>query len=205
MKMGVGADPSATALEGEPRMWPSEATATLTYDVANFALIASLVLGVAATVLVVWMGDVKESYLRRSLAQANLETERLRADVAWRDISPAQVAAVKSVLGRMPMQITVSWVAGDAEGSYFARRLAQTFIVSGSTISSFAPMGFLGAEPPAGLALSGSERAEVELLARALHKANLMTGSVTVDKPKPDGSKYFTHVQVGYRPVPMIQ
>jgi hypothetical protein len=186
-------------------MWPSEATATTTYNIANIALIGSLVVGVVATVLVVWMGNVKESYLNQSLAQANLETERLKAEVSWRDVTPAQVAIIKSVMRRRPMEITVSWIAGDAEGSNFARRLAETFVTSGSAVSAFAPMAFLGSEPPAGIALSGSEKSEVELLADALHSAHLGNVSVSIDNPKPDGSKYYTHVLVGYRPVPMIQ
>jgi len=52
-------------------MWPSEAVASLTYNVANIVLIASLVAGAASTVLVVWMGNVKEEYLRTALANVN--------------------------------------------------------------------------------------------------------------------------------------
>jgi hypothetical protein len=52
-------------------MWPSEAIASRIYDVANMVLIAALVAGVIATALVVWMGNVKEGYLRTALATLN--------------------------------------------------------------------------------------------------------------------------------------
>jgi hypothetical protein len=51
-------------------VWPSFETAARLYDLANTAFIASLVIGVAATVLLVWMGNVKEGYLRRDVAGA---------------------------------------------------------------------------------------------------------------------------------------
>jgi len=74
-------------------MWPSPELASRIYDIANFALIGSLLVGVVATVLIVWMGNTKEAYLRRELAnagrdaaqanaraaEASLELERLKA------------------------------------------------------------------------------------------------------------------------------
>lgn len=52
-------------------MWPSEATAALIYDIANIVLIVGLVIGAVATVLIVWMGNVKEGYLKREVASAH--------------------------------------------------------------------------------------------------------------------------------------
>jgi hypothetical protein len=51
-------------------MWPSPEGAARLYDVANFVLILSLVFGVIATVVIVWMGNAKEEYLQRDLAAA---------------------------------------------------------------------------------------------------------------------------------------
>ena len=51
-------------------MWPSYATASRWYDAANTLLIVALALGALSTVLVVWMGHVKEEYLRRDVAAA---------------------------------------------------------------------------------------------------------------------------------------
>jgi hypothetical protein len=75
-----------TKNQGGGGMWPSPERAVLLYNVANVALILSLVAGVIATVVIVWMGNIKEEYLRRDLAQANaiaaqasLELAKLKA------------------------------------------------------------------------------------------------------------------------------
>lgn len=52
-------------------MWPSPEWASKLSDWANIGLIASLIFGVLSTVLLVWMGNVKEEYLKRDLATAN--------------------------------------------------------------------------------------------------------------------------------------
>jgi hypothetical protein len=64
--------PSAiNGTQGGIRMWPSEYWASRLYDLANLFLIAALIVGVVSTGLVVWMGNIKEGYLRRDLAIAN--------------------------------------------------------------------------------------------------------------------------------------
>jgi hypothetical protein len=57
--------------QGGIGMWPSDETASRLYDLANGGLIVGLVLGVISTGLVVWMGNVKETYLRSRLADTN--------------------------------------------------------------------------------------------------------------------------------------
>lgn len=78
-------------------MWPSEAAASLAYDIANVALIVSLVAGVISTVLVVWMGNVKEEYLQRSLTNVTNKTAQAneRAAIATNQAAQAQLALVK--------------------------------------------------------------------------------------------------------------
>lgn len=75
------------------RMWPSFETASWLYDLANVAFIASLVIGVAATVLLVWMGNIKEGYLRRDVAGATT-----RAAEAEARSSEANASALKAQL-----------------------------------------------------------------------------------------------------------
>jgi hypothetical protein len=196
--------------QGERRMWPSEAFAASIYDAANIALVAALVTGAVATVLIVWMGNIKEEYLRRALAsvnneaaQAHLEAEKIKKEVAWGEVTPTQSKIIRDTLQNTPMQITISWTAGDPEGSAFARRLAESFLRSGVEISAFAPMGFLGEEPH-GLSISGSEQREVESLASALTGAGFGSVAVKINDRKPDGTKYFTHLQIGYRAPPSL-
>ncbi|MFZ0340028.1 MAG: hypothetical protein WAL45_18510 [Terracidiphilus sp.] len=57
-------------------MWPTEETAARLYNWANLGLIFGLCFGVVSTVLVVWMGNVKESYSNEKIAAT---TERLTA------------------------------------------------------------------------------------------------------------------------------
>lgn len=41
-------------------MWPSEDLASRLYDTANVGLVVGLIIGVISTVLLVWMGNVRD-------------------------------------------------------------------------------------------------------------------------------------------------
>jgi hypothetical protein len=71
-------------------MWPSQQAAEWISDAANFALIASLVIGVIATVLVVWSGNKKEIYLKRDLAAAAARSAEANARASEADARAAQ-------------------------------------------------------------------------------------------------------------------
>ena len=169
-------------------------------DKANIGIIIAAVIGVVSTTLAIWTGNVKEDFLKRDLAEANargeeakseaakanekaaslekeaavarLEQERLKQQLAWREVTSHQAEAIRNTLKKANLQVTIFWIAGDAEGSAFARRLAEALLNAGSTISAFAPMGMLGAEKH-GLSISGSEKQECELLATALRAARI--------------------------------
>jgi hypothetical protein len=72
-------------------MWPSERAASTVFDLANLALVVSLAVGAASTVLVVWMGGVKESYLKLDVAAASAV-----GDTAKRDAAQAHAAAASA-------------------------------------------------------------------------------------------------------------
>src|SRR2546429_2659345 len=78
-----------------PHVWLSEPWAARLYDWANLALIVALTLGVVATIGVVWMGNVKEEYLKRSLAAT---TER--AAIAEKSAAEANKKAEEERLAR---------------------------------------------------------------------------------------------------------
>ena len=61
-------------------MWPSEHWASKLYDVVSLGLIAGFVIGVLSTVLVVWMGTVKESCLKIALAATNQRANKLNKE-----------------------------------------------------------------------------------------------------------------------------
>ena len=55
-------------------MWPSEEVASKIYSLANWGIIAGLVLGIVSTVMLVWMGNVKEWYLKKELSDTKERT-----------------------------------------------------------------------------------------------------------------------------------
>ncbi len=106
-------------------MLPSESVASRIYDIANVGLIVSLMLGVASTVLVVWMGNVKEEYLRRALSatteRAAIATERAgkaekeagvaneRASENEKEAARLRQLAADETLARVELQQKVAW------------------------------------------------------------------------------------------------
>jgi hypothetical protein len=135
------------------RMWPSLATASRVSDVANVALIFSLVLSVVSTCMIVWMGNVKEIYwddardksgekireLDVAVAEANvraaeankiaeqerLERVRIEERIAPRRLSAEQQNTLAHLFGQYPgATIRVSSYSLDL-GSAF---LGQQFI-----------------------------------------------------------------------------
>ncbi len=147
--------------------------------------------------------DERMAHLNLEAANARAETERLKKELGWRELSPEQQKIIRAALAKTPMQITIGWTAGDAESTMFARHLANAFIAAGSEISAFAPFGMLG-EQIFGLHVSGSEENEIAVLVASLEAAHL--GPITIQKSnrKPDGTKYFTHLFVGFRTPPAL-
>jgi len=191
-------------------MWLSERSVGWIYDAANIGLVAALAVGVVATALIVWTGNIKEEYQKRAVAslnneaaQARLETERIKKQVAWREVSPDQLSIIRDKLHNTLIEVTISWPSGDSEASAFARSLGQALLDSGAKVSAFSPMGFLGQEPH-GLSISGSEESELKSLTSALTAAGFGPVSIDVNDRKPDGTKYFTHLEVGYRTPPAL-
>ena len=63
-------------------MWPSRETASFVYDAANWGLILGLIIGVVATIFIIWMGNVKEGYLKRDIAESNERASKANAEAA---------------------------------------------------------------------------------------------------------------------------
>jgi len=73
------ADSESQGRNQRKRMWPSFEAAVWWFDKANIFLIGALAIGVIATGLIVWMGNVKEEYLRRDLADTDARVEEAKA------------------------------------------------------------------------------------------------------------------------------
>jgi hypothetical protein len=147
--------------------------------------------------------DDRMAHLNLEAANARAETERLKKELGWRELSPEQQEIIHTALAKNPTQITIGWTSGDPESAMFARHLANTYIAAGSEISAFAPFVMLGAEE-FGLNVSGSEENEIVVLVASLEAAHL--GPITIKKSnrKPDGTKYVTHLFVGFRSPPTL-
>lgn len=63
-------------------MWLTYDRAVLIGDLANIALIASLAIGLIATFLVVWTGNVKEDFVKKTVAAANAGADTARSEAA---------------------------------------------------------------------------------------------------------------------------
>lgn len=124
-------------------MWPSLSAANRIADIANIFFIGSLVLGVVATVLIVWMAGVKESYwekdrtesaeriavldaqgaqLRKDTAEANRKAEeeklarvRIEGRIAWRRLDAGQANRILSVAKHFSGQEYALTVSTDPE------------------------------------------------------------------------------------------
>lgn len=63
-------------------MWPSESLASHLYNLANWGLIAGLIIGACSTIMIAWMGNIKEAYLKRDLAASHERVAHLESDTA---------------------------------------------------------------------------------------------------------------------------
>jgi hypothetical protein len=134
--------------QGGIRMWPSEDWASKLYDLANLGLIIGLIIGVISTVVVVWMGNVKEEYLKRELAvtgqhaanansiaatanerAAELEKENLKLQqkLANRRITKEQHDFLVDFLSKRRGTIIIETMS-DSESGLYAADLLKTFI-----------------------------------------------------------------------------
>src|SRR6266478_4464256 len=104
--------------QGDIRMWPSEDWASKLSDWANIGLIASLIAGVISTVRLVWMGNVKETYLKRELgatsaraAEADAKAEGFRLDIVKANENTAKLAheAAAAKLETEKLKQVVAW------------------------------------------------------------------------------------------------
>ena len=125
-------------------MWPSFLTASWLYNLANYALVGSLIVGVVATVFVVWMGNVKEDYLWRDVsaakeraatlekqaADARLQTEQLKSAIRNRSIDAASYVLLVQALSVAPSSAIVRYPQGDHEAWQLSAQILSAFLAA---------------------------------------------------------------------------
>ncbi len=138
-------------------------------------------------------------------AKAQLETERLKKELGWRDVTPSQAQQLVTRLHGKSIQVVFDWGMGDAEASYFANRLAQVFLMAGLQVMGGGPIGQLGAEMH-GVSIAGWRPNDVKSLADALIEVGLGPVEQTIVPPPatPQSAGQYNNIFVGYRPAPKI-
>jgi hypothetical protein len=94
-------------------MWLSHGTAAKLYDIANIFLIIGLVIGIVSTVFVVWMGNIKEEYLRRDLKDKDVEIARLHKAVRPRMLD--RKIFLEDLKGKPKAKVEILYKPGDDE------------------------------------------------------------------------------------------
>jgi hypothetical protein len=205
-------------------MWPSLETASRVSDVANIALVFSLVIGVVATMLIVWMGGVKEAHwdsdrrhsreliagLDAGVAEANAraaeaneraESERLgrikiEAGLASRRLTTEQRSRLSDALASIRGRLPVVLVAvlGDKEAQDFGKAIGATIKSAGIQVQ-LTGIGVMS-PPPYGIQIADGPDG---LLTAAFGTAGIDTTSVS-SLPVPGGN--VPAILVGLKPPP---
>lgn len=145
-------------------MWPSAETASRIADIANLLLIASLVVGVVATVALVWASNKKEEYLRLELgaraadaAHANLQITMLDLQAKQlendnlrlrKELGPRKLDWAKFLAGlrdQPSAPVSVEYFRDSPECFELAQTLSQALLAAGWTVTGRTAM-----QPPSG-------------------------------------------------------
>jgi hypothetical protein len=181
-------------------MWPSEELASRLYNLANWGLIAGLVVGFVSTVLVVWMGNTKESYLQARLgamtssaAEANeraaeatktaeqerIERLKLEAKLAPRRVTGEQRAAFAVACGTaQKVQISVSGMLGVADADDFADDLARVLKDCGYNVTLHKSMLLMPTPRALRMYVGANRHAEAAALSDSLRHSGIATEAV---------------------------
>lgn len=138
--------------------------------------------------------EVKAASLRRAADEAGLKLEQTRAAMAWRELTPAQSAAITAALSAEPMTVSLSAVASNEEAEEFEDQLREAFARAGLDVRNGGSVLVAGGiRTP--LKVTG-RRAEVDLMTRALS-----LGGVTAESELAD---HDLEIMVGPKPRPKI-
>jgi len=143
--------------QGDIRMWPSEDWASRLSDWANIGLIFSLAAGVISTVLLVWMGNVKESYLKTHLEQFTIDLEKQKGETANAQAevlrlqqqrlprtlkfdSNESLQALIATLKQTRFTAEILYKKGDGEAAWFAEQIRGLLLSAGWAVPHSAPI-----------------------------------------------------------------
>src|ERR1700722_5231481 len=114
------------------KMWPSFELASSLYYYANIFLIIALIGGVISTVVIVWMGNVKEDYLNQDLEKSKAETAKLMNSnlalekvIQPRRISTISITTTSALQKFLKNVVRVNSYGGDAESAILGTQILE--------------------------------------------------------------------------------
>ena len=200
----------------------SKDMAELLFSWGNVVLVISLAFGAASTFVVIQASKEKERYqalavveanaagaravkeaaqaneraaaLEQETVRANLELERLRATVSWRQVTPTQSLALAEAFRGRKMKIWVEWVRDDPEATTFAHSIGEALRSAG-----IEPVMYSGWDMAVGLQISATHSPDQQFVASTF--ANVGLPLKPNDAIKPHGEKDVA-LLVGSKPPP---
>jgi hypothetical protein len=162
------------------------ADAIFTY--ANILLVVGAVLAFVGTAGVFWSTGIRERFAderiaaneaetaraKAEAAQARLEQERLKAQMAWRRVSPAQAQLIAGALQGKKLEFWLTYVGNDPEATIFREDLDQALTAAGCKTKLYS-----GYARAIGVGVRGGQPEERRLLIQAFTKAGLPLMEVT--------------------------
>ncbi|MBI4680275.1 MAG: hypothetical protein HY753_03485 [Nitrospirae bacterium] len=109
--------------------------------------------------------------LEKEAEQSRLETARIKLQISWREITPAQRHKIIGVLKSHPLSIDVVCVGSDPEACEYAQQLVAVLKASGSN-PKFVKL-LAASNNPSGLLLGGTSGPDMELLGTAFRMAGI--------------------------------
>jgi hypothetical protein len=123
---------------------------------------------------------LRAAELEKEAATARLETEKLKAVVAWRTISQSDTTALEKVLAANPGSVNLRWQDGDPEALFLAIQISQVLGKANWQVGggSFKPANSI----LFGVVLPPDSGADADTLRQALTAAHIPFSSVPISQ-----------------------
>lgn len=152
------------------------------YSWANTFLVIGAVLALVGTMGAYWSGGIREQFAderialneaetaraKADAAEANLAQLKLKAEMAWRVITPSQAEILMHCLEGAELEVWLTFVGQDPESSFYREYLNAALTLSGVTTRFYS-----GYERAVGVQLIGGTAVERELILNAFRTAQI--------------------------------
>ena len=179
--------------------------AEVVFSWSNIFLVVGTVLAFLGTVGVFWSTGIRERYAelristneaetakaKAEAAQANLQQEKLKAQMAWRRISIEQAKVIIAGFQGSGIEPWLSFVGNDPEATIFHEDINQTLTIAGITTKSYS-----GYSRAIGLGVRGGKAEERAAIVRAFTTA----GVPIIETHEPGFFKEQLEILVGSKP-----